>query len=329
MSLTASTVQQEKPTLWCLPTSQTGKSRQNSSRLENILTRIFAFTLLVVLAIQPASAQAPGTNVCPGACVQGICNEPGTPVGNVEGPAVAGYVWRQVGGQWCLFEILVWERWVWKRYCTGSGVFRVRLVVGWNEINIGCVSTAPDPATMPPTVMNPWIPGQTPPSLGPPGTVPTGAFTNCYSNVTGLGPGAEGPSDTPPPGSEPTGPATGPGPGFWDPSGLSIVRNPCFRAVDCPASPADPPDGTVVVVWEAPTKGGTGADAGQPDTGKAKPVHAAKSNGNGTYDTKNGTAPRNPAATRQEAVDRYTQGLPTGRKAYTVCYEPIPDCPAE
>jgi hypothetical protein len=89
-----------------------------------------------------------------------------------------------------------------------------------------------------------------------------------------------------------------------------------------------PPDETVVIVYKAPKKGGTGPDKNDPDTTKAKAKHAAKSNGDGTYESKNGTAPPKPNATPAEAFDEYMQ-VETGEVAYKVCWAPVPGCPPE
>ncbi len=182
----------------------------------------------------------------------------------------------------------------------------------------------------------------TPASWAP---IRSGYTWNCFANALGLGPGelldtpsgGDGPipPGTPvtgrPPGTVPEGPdELPPGDcGAWiGPSDFQIVLDHSGIYKDDPEETCTMiPDNDCIVsvVYQYSLKVDSSGTPIQPtefDYDKAAPLHAAKSNANGTWDTKNGAGPRNENASWEEAFADYVAAPGT----YIVCYKKV-DCP--
>jgi hypothetical protein len=283
--------------------------------------RLLALALVLIAVVWGGGSASPhpiqgSAGVCPGACTVGICQEPGTVVQAPRWATNWATVWRQEGSVWCLYYIDVAYRVVRKRLCAGGYVDLIQMVA-YRERLCYCVpASLIIPGAGGGTCMNPPPSPGAPP--GPPPPVATGNW-NCFAAVTGQGPGAPAPAPGPvpsPPGGGTATPTTG-SDGFWLETAKSVTSNPCWEAFPC-ESPE--PAGTVVVLFRAATD-----SQGQPQTAGASAEHAATANGDGTYTSKNGTAPVKNNASADEAFGEYSQ--PTnGTTTYRVCYRRKPDC---
>ena len=285
-------------------------------------------------AVQPQF----GTSTCTN-CVGGVCWSSTPTV--IPSPPGNGYPWadplvqspdgtfeipnwsivqRFEGNQWCIYYIDAICRWVRMLNCHGRP-FYVWEVIGTRE-ELGECFPVPSPD---PRLENPAPPGGGAPVVIPAGPS-TGSMWNCHAASTGLGPGAPTPpqpqclpaprgSNTTPYTPKPTVP-TG-STGFWDGYGTSITQNPCWREFECPDASAEA--GTVVLLWRAPKN-----RDGSRDTSKARPVHSARSNGNGSYQSKNGGRPLNSAATKQQAFGEYEEHS-SAAETYYRCYAYVCD----
>lgn len=257
-------------------------------------------------------------NICPGACTAGICDGSGVVLSSPVWVANWSTIWRKVGNLWCLYSIDACVRYISKPMCSGAGTVEMAQVLAFAERLCSCVPehliNSGDGGGI--CLNPPLAPGQ--PPTAPP-NISNSCGWNCFAGVTGQGPGALAPnSPVLPP--HPTGASpivTTGSDGFWLETPKSIVNNPCWEICE-PQYPE--PAGTVIIVYRA--KIGVN---GSPQSDGGMPEHAVTSNGDGTYKSKNGTAPLKNSATSAEAFGEY-ETVTDGTVTYRVCYRKRPDC---
>ena len=86
-----------------------------------------------------------------------------------------------------------------------------------------------------------------------------------------------------------------------------VTSGPCYDELEACSKTNPPPAGAIVTVYIAPKK-----PNGEPDMNQAQPVHACKSNGDGTYESKNGFSQDvKEDATWDEAIGGYENPPPS------------------
>ncbi len=239
------------------------------------------------------------------------------------------FVWCEepVGsGCYCLYQLVRWFRVLKYPLINGQGDVQVRQLawLEWRKVKdaSGEVTYKPaDGGTAPysnnPDCYNvPAGPGQPPP------TYPIGAAeSNCHGAAM---PPVNMPSNPPPtpppgrPGSVGT-PAPNPSTGAvinGDEAEKVISKSGCFEAIECSPPASHPPSGTILMIYTAPKK-----PDGEPDHGKATPQHSFTSNGDGTYDSKDGPSGAVDDGSYDDAVGDYLDPPDDSNQcSYLLCY---------